>query len=92
MDCGLIVSHVVRVIEVERLTVHDTVETGGENRLDVEENDLGLKCGDTVDRAARRAQHETGHDIFFFDTLDTQTNLVTAHGVRNFVFGLAVEC
>jgi hypothetical protein len=77
---------------VKTLTVHDTVETGGENGLDVEKDDLCLKCGNTVDGAARRAKHETGHDIFFFDTLDTQTDLVTAHGVGDFVFGLTVEC
>jgi hypothetical protein len=77
---------------VKTLTVHDTVETGGENGLDVEKDNLCLERGDTVDRTARRAQHETGHDVFFFDTLDTQTNLVTAHGVGNFVFGFAVEC
>jgi hypothetical protein len=74
------------------LTVHDTVETGGKNGLDVEKDNLCLKSGDTVDRAARRAQHETGHDVFFFYTLDTQTNLVTASGVGDFVFGLAVKC
>jgi len=73
------------------MNVEHAVETGRENRFQLEQADLSLERADTVDRSARRTEHEAWIDVFFLRTLDTEPNLLTTSGVGNFVFRLSVE-
>jgi hypothetical protein len=81
-DCDLFLSGV---------NVQNAVETSRQDGLDVQKHDLSLERGDTVNGSLGRAQHETGEDVFFFNTTDTDANLVSACGTRDFIFLLSVQ-
>jgi hypothetical protein len=76
---------------LRRVDVQNTVESGCHDGLDVEKDNLGLECGDAVNGSLGRAEHETGEDVFFFDTTDADTDLVTACSTGDFVFLLSVQ-
>ena len=80
--------------------VEHAVESGCEDGLDIEEDDLGLEGGDAVDGALGRAQHVAGEDVLLLDAAEADADLVAAGGagdlcgeppdVRSAVLGMAL--
>jgi hypothetical protein len=77
--------------------VEHAVESSCQNRLDVEKYDLGLKLGDTLvfqlagDRETTTSRYTYRQDVFFFNTPESHTNLVTAGRARDFLFLFTVQ-
>ena len=71
--------------------VEHAVKAGSQNGLEVKDADLSLESGDVVHKTLGRAKDETGRDLFLFDATETHTDLLTALGNGNFIFGLAIE-
>lgn len=71
--------------------VEHAVEAGSQDALEVKDTDLSFESGDVMHKTLGRAKNETGHDLFFFDATETETDLLTALGNGNLIFGLAVD-
>lgn len=71
--------------------VHDGTVTRANNILVVEDDELGLKVRDGVDGSLDGRENESDSDLFVFDSTETDADVVSAHGHRNFLLHLVVD-
>ena len=75
----------------QSMNVHDRSVSRTNNVFVVEDDELSLELGDGVNGGLRRGEDETDADILVFNSAQSYTNVVTAHGERNLVFHLIVD-
>ncbi|KAI6753059.1 hypothetical protein HG531_005228 [Fusarium graminearum] len=66
-------------------------EASSQDTLELQDADLRLELGDSVNKSLWRTQHESGQDIVLLDTLEPDSHLVTTLSQVNFIFLLAVD-
>lgn len=71
--------------------MHDCAVAGCDDILVVENDNLCLEPSDGVNRLFGRGENEADRNVLIFDSAQSNTNVVTAVGVRDFLFNLVDE-
>jgi len=72
------------------MDMHDTRISRGKKTLQLDDCNLGFKYGNDVDRDLGTTEDKTDADIFFFDTLEAETNLIAGRGNGHFLICFGV--
>jgi hypothetical protein len=72
-------------VDVQNTRVSTTDDT-----LGLQNTEIGLERGDSLDRLGRRGQDETRHNVFIVDTTQSDTDVVTAECRFQFVVVFSV--